>query len=237
MCRIDAVRSLFFTASAALVFVLAGARCQTVERVSFGPPAAPEEGTDETEQEEVAPLVRLEATGTTFRPAPVPHKTTGSGLRCGIDEGVIVTKGPSGVRYRPLPHVDAAFAVRLAKFEELVQEAAGVWMNSRVVRIEHLGTYACRNIAGGGSLSEHARGNAIDVATFVFANGRKVSVKKDWAEGEPRRGAEQFLRDLVTRMREEGTFGVVLTPDWDARHHDHLHLDGSRRSMWRWLFS
>lgn len=217
-----------------MLLVVGSVNCQTFEQpIGYRPSPL------EIEPEGPSPLAQLEATGTSFRSAPVKEKTTSSGLLCGITDGVAVVRGSTGIRYRPLPHVSAAFAVRLATFEQLVQETAGVWMNSRVVRIEHLGTYACRKIAGARSLSEHARGNAIDVATFIFANGSKVSVRKDFvrAEGVPQRRAEKFLRDLVTRTREERTFGVVLTPDWDDRHHDHLHLDGSQLSRWHWLFS
>lgn len=58
-----------------------------------------------------------------------------------------------------------------------VQPAAAGVLGSRVVRIEHLGTANCRRIGGGetGSWSEHATGNAIDVAAFVLADGRRIN--------------------------------------------------------------
>lgn len=75
-------------------------------------------------------------------------------------------------------------AVALARWERhVVQPAARAQLGSPVVRIEHLGSYACRRIAGSagpGRLSEHARANALDVAAFTLADGRRVSVLADW---------------------------------------------------------
>ena len=74
--------------------------------------------------------------------------------------------------------------VALARWERhVLQPVARAQLGSSVVRIEHLGTYACRRIAGStgpGRLSEHARANALDVAAFTLADGRRISVLGDW---------------------------------------------------------
>ena len=63
-----------------------------------------------------------------------------------------------------------------------VQPAAEELLGTRVARIEHFGAYSCRRIYGrdSGRWSEHATGNAIDVAAFVLADGRRVTVRGDW---------------------------------------------------------
>lgn len=109
-----------------------------------------------------------------------------------------------------------------------VQPAARELLVSPVARIEHFGAYSCRRLYGRaeGPWSEHATGNAIDVAAFVLADGRRISVVGDWA-GE---GAEaRFLR----RARDEActVFGTVLSPDYNAAHADHLHLDQAARGF------
>lgn len=113
-----------------------------------------------------------------------------------------------------------------------VQPAAEGALGSRVVRIEHLGTANCRRIGGGetGAWSEHATGNAIDIAAFVLADGRRISVLKDWRKTSDEAAFLHVVRDLACR-----TFGTVLSPDYNAAHADHLHLDqaGSRRG---WSF-
>lgn len=111
-----------------------------------------------------------------------------------------------------------------------VQPAAEAMFGERVVRLEHLGTANCRRIGGGetGNWSEHATGNAIDIAAFVLADGRRISVLGDWDRKGP--GTEpkaDFLR--LVRDRACASFSTVLSPDYNAAHADHLHLDQARR--------
>ena len=113
-----------------------------------------------------------------------------------------------------------------------VQPAAEAVLGSRVIAIEHLGTANCRRIGGGssGNWSEHATGNAIDIAGFVLADGRRISVLKDWRRTSDEAAFLHVVRDKGCEM-----FGTVLSPDYNAAHADHLHLDqaGSRRG---WSF-
>lgn len=111
-----------------------------------------------------------------------------------------------------------------------VQPAARDLLGSRVVAIQHMGTANCRRIGGGqtGAWSQHATGNAIDVAGFVLADGRRISVLRDW----PRSGAAaKFLR--AARDSACGSFGTTLSPDYNAAHRDHLHLDQAQRGGFR----
>jgi len=109
-----------------------------------------------------------------------------------------------------------------------VEPAARELLGVGVARIEHLGAYSCRRLYGRGSgpWSEHASGNAIDIAAFVLADGRRVSLLKDW-QGEDAKAV--FLH----RVRDGacGAFGTVLSPDYNAAHRDHLHLDQAARGF------
>lgn len=109
-----------------------------------------------------------------------------------------------------------------------VQPAAEQHLGSRVTRIEHLGTYNCRRIGGGddGNWSEHATGNAIDIAAFVLENGSRISVLDDWPDQEAK---GRFLRQV--RDAACTSFSTVLSPDYNAAHADHLHLDQAARSV------
>jgi hypothetical protein len=77
-------------------------------------------------------------------------------------------------------------------------------------------------------ISEHAFGNALDIAAFVLADGHTITVKNGW-RGTP---AEQgFLHDV-----EEGAcalFATVLAPGSNAYHEDHMHVDLMRRASGR----
>ena len=109
---------------------------------------------------------------------------------------------------------------------EAVQPAANAWLDSKVVRIESYGTYACRpvNSRPGAKLSEHGRSNAVDIAVFVLADGRRISVKTGWSD------PDENVRDFLRAAHKAGCrrFSIGLGPDSDANHHDHLHFDMGR---------
>ncbi len=105
---------------------------------------------------------------------------------------------------------------------ETLQPAARDVFGSRVVRIESMGGYSCRNIIGGRGTgrSEHATGNAVDIGAFVLADGRRVSIRQGWNGSDDER---EFLR--LIRSEACKRFQTVLSPDYNAAHYDHLHFD------------
>ena len=117
-------------------------------------------------------------------------------------------------------------AVAFALFERhSLQPAAQAIFGQRVSRVEHLGSFACRNIynRADGRLSQHASANALDIAGFRLADGRSISVLKDWpGEGDGAR----FLRQVRDGACDD--FNVVLSPDYNAAHRNHFHLDMGR---------
>ncbi|MBB5753000.1 extensin family protein [Prosthecomicrobium pneumaticum] len=108
-----------------------------------------------------------------------------------------------------------------------VQPAALAWFGEPVIEVLSMGSYSCRpiNHRRGAELSEHAFGNAIDVAGFKFASGRIVRVKTHWRRGAPEEQA--FLRTVAAAAC--GPFTTVLGPGSNRLHEDHLHLDLARR--------
>ena len=113
-----------------------------------------------------------------------------------------------------------------------VQPLAEEILGSTVARIEHLGTYSCRRMYGAstGKWSEHSTGNAIDIAGFVLEDGRQVRVLRDWAQanGSADDDEARFLRAI--RDAACKSFATVLSPDYNAAHADHFHLDQARRT-------
>ncbi len=110
-----------------------------------------------------------------------------------------------------------------------VDRAARQIMGSPLVRIETMGSYNCRTVAGSDRLSAHARAEAIDVAAFVLADGRRISVLGDWTAGEPQTRA--FLQTVHASACKR--FGTVLGPAYNAAHRDHLHLELSGKAFCR----
>lgn len=110
-----------------------------------------------------------------------------------------------------------------------VQPAARLVLGSDLAKIETFGTYSCRNIIGNdsGKLSEHAKSNAVDVAAFVLADGRRISVRNDWTADSQ---ASRFLH--VVHDSACKRFRTVLSPDYNAAHRDHLHFDMGGRGIY-----
>ncbi|HVY36894.1 MAG TPA: extensin family protein [Polyangia bacterium] len=166
----------------------------------------------------------VKLSGWPLRPSQMPN-----GVLCEAPDGVAVRRGPV-LRYQPAARVNCAFAQRLIQFERIVDEEARAVLRSRVRAIVQLGTYNCRRMAAYPDLvSEHSFANAIDVAAFLLADGRRVDVERDWvpANHPAPRPASQFLRRLTRRLFDEKVFSVVLTPSYDKHHKNHLHLDGA----------
>ncbi len=108
--------------------------------------------------------------------------------------------------------------------DDVVKPAALLYFGVPVVDL-NAGSYSCRgrNNRRGAKLSEHSFGNAIDVMSFVLADGRVITVKGGW-RGNP--VEQDFLREVFVGACER--FNTVLGPGSDAYHNDHLHLDLAR---------
>lgn len=104
-----------------------------------------------------------------------------------------------------------------------VPQAAQRFLGSSVTKIESYGTFACRpvNNQSGNVLSEHGKANAIDIAAFQLADGRRITVKAGWHGPDP--ATRNFLRAL--HRAACGRFSVVLGPAANAYHQDHFHFD------------
>ena len=113
---------------------------------------------------------------------------------------------------------------------ETVQPAAQRWFGQRVVEIKQISAYSCRGMNGNPSahISEHAFGNALDIAAFTLADGRHVSVKDGW-HGLPEE--QGFLRDVEAGACQQ--FTTVLAPGSNVYHYDHIHVDLMRRATRR----
>lgn len=127
------------------------------------------------------------------------------------------------------PPTTCAVAAAFERWMELgVQALAGEILGSPVARIEHLGAYSCRRLYGraSGNWSEHATGNAIDISAFVLEDGRRITLQGNWF-GEDE--AALFLKAARNAACEN--FGTVLSPDYNAAHADHFHLDQQSRGF------
>jgi hypothetical protein len=166
----------------------------------------------------------------------------GESLPCA--SGELVRYRGTRVRLARPGRVHPAFVPKLEGLEAIA-EAVAIEVYGRAPRtLVHLGTQSCRRMRRYPDwVSEHALGNAIDVAGFDFAalprgeslpsgvpaslrGGFKVRLDAHWHAA---RGADalhaRFLRTLAQRLIERpDLFRVVLGPAFPG-HHNHLHLD------------
>jgi hypothetical protein len=95
--------------------------------------------------------------------------------------------GTAKVSFDPPPLMNCRLAAGLARWVDTVlQPTAREVLGARITRIVGASSYACRNIYNKPNLplSEHATGNAVDIAAFVTADGRTISVAKGWGATE-----------------------------------------------------
>ncbi len=164
----------------------------------------------------------LAAAGTRFAAAP-PGR---DGRGCSLAGTLQVTD--VGVRLRPGGlALSCPLAAALTVWSRQVVIPAARAAGDHATVIADFGSYACRTIAGTDQPSEHATANAIDVAGVAFAHGG-VLIARDWHSSAARGILARRLRDGAC-----GVFGVVLSPDYNAAHHDHLHLDMGRSRVCR----
>jgi hypothetical protein len=164
-------------------------------------------------------LDELSRRGAAFEAAAVPA----AGRGCGLTGGVALSQ--SRLAVEPAATMSCAMALALTDFEErVVQPAALRHFGRPVTAMRQIGAYSCRVRTGGsGRLSNHAAGLAIDIAGFEIEGGTRAVVKEHWRDPGQR---GRFLREIAREAC--ATFSVVLTPNTDVWHRDHIHLDIGR---------
>ena len=111
-----------------------------------------------------------------------------------------------------------------------VQPAAMRWFRQPVVEIKQISAYSCRGMNGDSNahISEHAFGNALDIAEFDLADGHVVKVQYAW-HGTPEE--QGFLHDVQLAACDQ--FATVLAPGANVYHYNHIHVDLMRRASGR----
>lgn len=141
---------------------------------------------------------------------------------CGIARPVRITS-VSGIRLSTGVRINCKTARAFADWTDSSAKPAAEVMGAPLTQMRPVASYACRtrNHKKGARLSEHAKGNAVDIAAFTFANSKKISVLNGW-RGE----GSTYLRRVWKGAC--GTFGTVLGPESDRHHRDHFHFDTAK---------
>jgi hypothetical protein len=107
----------------------------------------------------------------------------------------------------------------------VLQAAAHAYFGMRVARLDHFGSYACRNMYGrtDAALSRHCRRGRY--RGIRVSQRRSNSRHQRLGEPDPEGLFVRALRDGACRV-----FDGVLGPEYNAAHRDHFHFD---RGGWR----
>lgn len=148
-----------------------------------------------------------------------PMPDSAPGAECPLIDTVRVDA--SGVRLSAPFRASCPLAVAYALFERHgLQPAARAVYGQPVARVDHFGSFACRNIAGSSRRSQHAGANALDLAGFRLADGTRITVARDWDGND---ADARFLRAVKGAACE--VFNTTLGPEYNAAHQDHFHVD------------
>ena len=159
-------------------------------------------------------MADLAAAGGKFGPWPAAPQGT-----CAVEQPLILRS--AGPDLQPPAKTACAMAAAWAAFVPELDRIARRTTGSGVRTVLDAGSWSCRAMTGNsGRMSLHASGRAIDVAGFVLADGRKITVRRDWYRQD---SAGRFLRAVGDAACEH--FQVVLGPPSDRYHFDHLHVD------------
>lgn len=134
--------------------------------------------------------------------------------------------------------MDCELAPRLHHLSRIVQRYG-------VDEVIHIGIYNYRCIGGGDpdsgtcTPSMHAQARAIDIwGLGLAASNDEYVLERDWVispgetcPGAPRGAADRILHEVACALWSEGTFQIVLTPNYDAAHRNHFHVDMTPGSM------
>ena len=133
-----------------------------------------------------------------------------------LDDGRLVPLQPAAVA-----RCEMAVAATRWFREALAPAIAGQGGQLNVIRIA--ASYDCRprNRIAGAKMSEHGRGNAVDVGGFELADGRIWLVEKG---GLPKPMRAAMKESACSR------FATVLGPGSDGYHEDHIHVDLAQRA-------
>lgn len=171
----------------------------------------------------------LSELGVAFEPTLIADDTPTDHpeLSCHVEAPVVLTPPLLGIDLRafdnsPTPRVK--MACQMAK--ALARSAADL-APLGVVSILHLGTYNCRVIAGTNSLSRHGYGDAIDLYGFELEDGSVFTVSDDWEDDTdmPLGEGGSFLYQTVHRWHDDEIWSIILTPNYNAAHDNHFHVD------------
>ena len=174
-------------------------------------------------KDEIACRRRLEDLGVSF--APVKRISGKNG--CGIRYPIEISRLPGGIKLSGRTILNCRTGEALAGWtSKVAAPEARKRLGAELTQIDQYATYHCRtrNSLKGTKLSEHAKGNAVDLGRFHLSDGTVVDVASRPRRGTANAGFLKALRDAGCTF-----FTTVLGPGSDEYHSTHFHFDTAQR--------
>ncbi len=166
--------------------------------------------------EETACRTRLRALGVEFEASQALHDEK---IGCAVPYPLAVKTLGREIGLIPEAEMNCPMAEAAARFmANTVSPAARTQFGAKLKSVNQASAYVCRPRHNGEKMSEHAFGNALDIASFTLADDTRIEV-----EATPMQKNAEFLSDV--RKAACGPFKTVLGPGSDPDHATHLHLD------------
>lgn len=171
---------------------------------------------DKMPAEEVACRERLKTLGVEFE----DHKAESNPeIGCSIPYPIVLKSLGKSIAIAPGAELNCPMAEAAVRFAaDVIQPAAKAEFGADLKSISQASAFVCRPRNGTRKLSEHAFGNALDIASFTLSDGKTIEV----GPAPPEKDGK-FL-DAV-RKAACGPFKTVLGPGADADHALHFHFD------------
>jgi len=174
----------------------------------------------------------LRSIGAAFADAPAIE----DGKACGIDRPILLKGLPGGIEVEPEATVRCETALQLSRWLEgsVKPSLAAAFPDEAITGLSQASAYVCRNRNGAaeGKISEHAFGNAIDIAGFTLKSGKTLTIRPADKDSSLEGAFQRAITEAACLY-----FTTVLDPGSDAAHQNHLHLDvKARRGGYRYCW-
>jgi hypothetical protein len=175
-------------------------------------------------KEQAACRAELKTIGAAFEEAPA----VSDGKACGIDKPVLLKTLPGGIKVEPEATVRCDTALQLARWMEgsVKPSLEAAMPGETITGVAQASAYVCKNRNGAedGKISEHAFGNAVDIAGFTLKSGKSVTIRPADKDSSLEGAFQRAITEAACLY-----FTTVLDPGSDAAHQNHLHLDVKER--------
>lgn len=156
-----------------------------------------------------------------------PTSPEGTNAICTVEDPVRVSGPIGGVTYRYFSSQTPSAMNMACPLVRSLLRLGDVLQEYNIRELLHIGTYNCRTISGRTTLSKHSFGMAIDIYGFVDNQGREYILEDHWEHDteNPTSFEAQVIYEIAQRMYEERIFNIILTPNYNAAHDNHFHVD------------